>query len=59
MQIIALTFAPDFFRKLGFKEIPKRKLMHKIYMGCINCAKYDSPFTCPEIAMGLTMRGRS
>jgi len=55
MQIIALTFAPHFFHKLGFREIPKNKLMHKIYMGCINCSKYDSPFTCPEIAMGLTM----
>jgi amino-acid N-acetyltransferase len=55
MQIIALTFAPDFFRKLGFREIPKRKLMHKIYMGCMNCSKYDSPFTCPEIAMSLEL----
>lgn len=54
-QIIALTFAPAFFKKMGFREIPKRKLMHKIYMGCINCSKYDSPFTCPEIAMGLTL----
>lgn len=54
-QIIALTFAPAFFKKMGFREIPKRKLMHKIYMGCINCSKYDSPFTCPETAMGLTL----
>ena len=52
-QIIALTFAPGFFAKMGFVEIPKEKLMHKIYMGCINCTRYDSPFTCPEIAMGL------
>ena len=52
-QIIALTFSPGFFRKLGFKEVPKEKLMHKIYMGCINCTKYDSPFTCPETAMVL------
>ena len=59
MQIIALTFAPAFFRKLGFREIPKKKLMHKIYMGCVNCSKYDSPFTCPEIAMGLEMRDRN
>lgn len=55
-QIIVLTFSPGFFRKLGFKEIPKEKLMHKIYMGCINCTKYDSPFTCPEIAMALDMK---
>lgn len=54
-QIIALTFSPGFFRKLGFKETAKEKLMHKIYTGCINCAKYDSPFTCPETAMTLEL----
>ena len=52
-QIIALTFTPAFFSKLGFREVPKEKLMHKLYMGCINCTKYDSPFTCPETAMAL------
>lgn len=50
-KIVALTFCPDFFRKIGFKETPKGDLMHKIYSGCIACAKYDSPFTCPEAAM--------
>lgn len=54
-QIIALTFTPIFFGKLGFVEIPKETLMHKIYAGCINCTKYDSPFTCPEIAMALSL----
>lgn len=52
-QIIVLTFHPDFFRKFGFERVAKRKLMHKLYMGCLNCAKYDSPFTCPEVAMSL------
>lgn len=55
-QIIALTFAPKFFAKHGFKKIAKKKLMHKLYMGCVNCTKYDSPFTCPEIAMALKLR---
>jgi len=50
-QIIALTFLPDFFRRFGFAETPKAQLMHKIYTGCVNCTRYDSPFTCPEIAM--------
>lgn len=54
-QILVLTFTPDFFRKLGFKEVPKQDLMHKIYTGCINCTKYDSPFTCPEAAMTLSL----
>lgn len=52
-QILVLTFTPPFFAKLGFKEVPKEKLMHKIYMGCVNCTKYDNPFTCPEVAMVL------
>ncbi len=53
LQVIALTFNPAFFSNLGFREIPKAKLMHKIYAGCINCTKYNSPFTCPETAMTL------
>ena len=56
-QIIALTFSPEFFRKMGFSEVPKEGLMHKLYMGCINCTKYDSPFTCPEVAMCLVVKG--
>lgn len=52
-QVIALTFVPEFFRALGFSEVPKESLMHKIYAGCVNCTRYDSPFTCPEVAMSL------
>ena len=48
---IVLTFAPEFFTSLGFREIPKTKVMHKLYTGCINCTKHANPFTCPEIAM--------
>jgi amino-acid N-acetyltransferase len=58
VQVIVLTFTPAFFSKLGFVEVPKAKLMHKIYAGCVNCTKYDSPFTCPEVAMVLELRGR-
>ena len=55
VQIVALTFAPGVFKRLGFKEIPKKKLMHKIYMGCTNCTKHANPFTCPEVAMVLEL----
>ena len=48
---VVLTFAPEFFGSLGVKEIPKTKVMHKLYTGCINCTKHTDPFTCPEIAM--------
>ena len=50
-ELIVLTFAPEFFSALGFTEIPKTKVMHKLYTGCINCTKHADPFTCPEIAM--------
>ncbi len=50
-EIVALTFAPEFFSALGFEVIPKTKVMHKLYTGCINCTKHTDPFTCPEIAM--------
>ena len=55
-QAIVLTFAPEFFGSLGFKVIPKTQVMHKLYMGCINCTKHANPFTCPEIAMSLDLR---
>jgi amino-acid N-acetyltransferase len=50
-EILVLTFAPAFFGSLGFTEIPKTQVMHKLYTGCINCTKHTDPFTCPEIAM--------
>jgi amino-acid N-acetyltransferase len=56
-QAIVLTFAPDFFGSIGFRRIEKTQVMHKLYMGCINCTKHANPFTCPEIAMALDLRG--
>ncbi len=50
-EALVLTFAPDFFRALGFSEIPKSRVMHKLYSGCLHCTKHADPFTCPEIAM--------
>ncbi|MDR2849224.1 MAG: GNAT family N-acetyltransferase [Verrucomicrobiota bacterium] len=57
-QAIVLTFAPQFFGSLGFREIKKEKVMHKLYMGCINCTKHANPFTCPEIAMAFDLSGK-
>ena len=54
-HVIVLTFAPEFFRRFGFAEVPKEKLMHKLYTGCVNCTRYDNPFTCPEVAMAKSM----
>ena len=55
-EVLVLTFAPEFFGKLGFVETPKTEVMHKLYTGCINCTKHANPFTCPEIAMKKDVR---
>ena len=55
-EVLVLTFAPAFFGALGFREIPKTKVMHKLYTGCMNCTKHTDPFTCPEIAMTRAVR---
>ena len=57
-EVLVLTFAPEFFNKLGFVETPKTEVMHKLYTGCINCTKHADPFTCPEIAMKRSLRDR-
>ena len=58
-EVLVLTFAPGFFAKLGFVEIPKSKVMHKLYSGCLHCTKHADPFTCPEIAMARRLRVES
>ena len=54
-EVIALTFAPGFFAALGFHEIAKKEVMHKLYTGCMNCPKHADPYTCPEIAVRRRM----
>jgi amino-acid N-acetyltransferase len=47
-RLFALTYKPLFFGKLGFVEIEKAQLPHKIWGDCIKCAKFPE---CDEIAM--------
>lgn len=56
-EVMVLTLTPPFFASLGFQEIPKTHIMHKLYSGCINCTKHADPFTCPERAMVKRLAG--
>jgi amino-acid N-acetyltransferase len=47
-KVFALTYVPGFFKKLGFTEIDKEKLPHKIWTECINCRFFPN---CNEIAL--------
>ncbi len=47
-QVFALTYRPGFFASLGFREIEKSELPHKVWQDCINCAKFPD---CDETAV--------
>ena len=50
--LFSLTYQDGFFAKMGFSEIPKEKLPHKVWKECINCPKFPN---CDEIAMIKTL----
>jgi len=47
-KVFALTYQPDFFKKLGFKDIDKSKLPQKIWGDCLKCPKFPE---CDEHAV--------
>ncbi|WP_432823414.1 N-acetyltransferase [Trichloromonas sp.] len=50
LRVFALTYKPGFFAKMGFHEIEKSELPHKIWGDCIKCPKFPE---CDEIAMSI------
>ena len=49
-KIFALTYKPQFFITLGFREVKKEDLPHKVWKECIDCPKFPD---CDETAMIL------
>ncbi len=47
-KVFALTYVANFFKTLGFKEIPKEELPHKVWKECVSCPKFPD---CGEIAL--------
>jgi amino-acid N-acetyltransferase len=47
-RVFTLTYVQDFFSKLGFKEVQKSTLPHKVWADCLKCARFPD---CDEIAM--------
>ncbi len=53
-EILSLTYVPDFFIKLGFKEISKESIPdHKIWADCIKCIHFP---VCNEVALVYSMK---
>ncbi|TAL22210.1 MAG: N-acetyltransferase [Nitrospirae bacterium] len=47
-RVFALTYQPEFFRKIGFTDIDKSKLPQKIWGDCLRCPKFPE---CDEDAV--------
>jgi amino-acid N-acetyltransferase len=48
-RIFTLTIKPEFFKRLGFREVEMSTLSEKIWSDCFRCSKY--PDYCDEVAM--------
>lgn len=52
-RVFALTYQRDFFNKIGFKDISKRKLPQKIWGDCLRCPKFPD---CDEHAVIINLK---
>ena len=55
-KVFVLTYKEDLFRHLGFVDIDKSELPHKIWSDCINCIHFPD---CDEVALIYTVRQRT
>src|SRR5262245_38708586 len=51
-QVFALTLAPAFFQKMGFRIVEHKDLPMKVWRDCVSCPKFGN---CDEIAMVLDL----
>jgi amino-acid N-acetyltransferase len=56
-EVLSLTYVPDFFRKLGFREIDKEQIPEqKIWTDCIQCVHFP---VCNEVSLIYAIERRS
>jgi len=46
--VFCLTYKPAFFEKLGFSQLNKMELPHKVWSECYRCPKFPN---CDEVAL--------
>ena len=51
-RVFVLSYVPDFFIKMGFKEVDKSVLPHKIWADCLRCPKFPD---CDETALMIQL----
>lgn len=50
--IFCLTYRPEFFERLGFQQVDKKELPHKIWGECLRCPKFPD---CDEVALTYSL----
>src|SRR3989338_2992787 len=51
-KVFALTYKPGFFEKVGFKQVGKEVLPHKVCRECVRCFKFPN---CDENAVMIEL----
>jgi amino-acid N-acetyltransferase len=51
-KVFILTYNPEYFKNIGFKDIDKDSLPHKIWGDCLKCPKFPK---CEEVAVIKTL----
>ncbi len=49
-RVFALTYVPDFFRRMSFNEVEKSSLPQKVWGDCLSCPKFPD---CDEHAVEI------
>ena len=55
-RVFALTYQGGFFKKLGFADVDKKELPHKIWTDCLSCVKFPN---CDESALIISVNPMS
>jgi amino-acid N-acetyltransferase len=55
-RVFALTYQEGFFRKLGFIDVDKKELPHKIWNDCLSCIKFPN---CDESALIISIASKN
>jgi amino-acid N-acetyltransferase len=52
-KVFTLTYVPDFFMRLGFKEVDRAIFPQKIWADCLKCPKFPD---CDEVALATDLQ---
>jgi amino-acid N-acetyltransferase len=55
-KVFALTYKPEFFKKMGFQQVDKSELPHKVWLECVKCVKFPD---CDEVAVIRTLESET